>query len=73
MTITAKQKEALENIVKRSKGWPVGIYTDEVVAKQLVEKKLAEWGMSYQPTPKGFVAIKITSVGRAVLKYHDLE
>lgn len=68
MELSKEEIDALKNIVHLSKGWPVGIYTEAVMATNLVEKELARWAVPSYPTERTDIyPIAITSWGEAHL------
>jgi hypothetical protein len=56
--------ETIQEVIKQSKGWPVGIPTDEEMAKELVNKGYARWAPPAYTYSKPVFAISITSKGK---------
>ena len=64
MQLSKEEKEAIEEIKSRSKGWPVGIYIKSAMAHNLVDKKLAEWAVPSYPTERSdILPVRLTTLG----------
>lgn len=65
MSFTIEQeREVIQDVLKRAKGWPVGIPIEKEMAYNLVEKEYAEWAPTAYVYPTAVWAVRITTKGK---------
>lgn len=69
MQLNKSEQKALIEIKTRGKGWPVGIPMPERMAKNLVDKKLAEWAVTMFPYSNPVFSVRLTSLGEVYAEH----
>lgn len=68
MKLTKPQRRALEEVIRRQKGWSVvGIPLPAGMARRLVDLGVAEWAAPMWQYPKPVSSVRLTLAGRQAL------